>query len=194
MVHRFWILIGQDFSRPIGGIKQIFRLAEALISLGYDCQIVQGTSDFFPSWFKSSIPLSFCSFQLRFFEARTTRSLSSSVILRCVALSPPEKREEKRRSQSPGELGSLWYSNHHLLLLLLPPPPLDQHYRRKKGRGRTHHRAGPSLSLLLLRAATTTTTSSHYYLPPFLWRPSCAFEERSGFERRGSQKFRTNEP
>ena len=44
-------MLAQDVSRPIGGIKQIFRLASALHRLNYNIRIVQKTSDFRPDWF-----------------------------------------------------------------------------------------------------------------------------------------------
>ena len=51
MTTSFWFLLGQDLDRPIGGVKQIYRLAEALSNIGFRAYIVQKTSEFRPSWF-----------------------------------------------------------------------------------------------------------------------------------------------
>ena len=51
---RFWFILQQDVDRPVGGVKQIYVVASIISSFGYHVTIVQGTSDFRPSWFPSS--------------------------------------------------------------------------------------------------------------------------------------------
>ena len=51
---RFFFLIGKDVNRPIGGVMQIYRLANTLATLGYDTTIIQGSDDFLPDWFDIS--------------------------------------------------------------------------------------------------------------------------------------------
>lgn len=51
----FWILAFPDIRKPIGGIKQLHRLCEALNKLGFSAYLVQGSSEFKPSWFSSSV-------------------------------------------------------------------------------------------------------------------------------------------
>ena len=48
---RYWILLYPDIAKPIGGVKQIHRLAEAFIKLGRDATIVQENKLFHPKWF-----------------------------------------------------------------------------------------------------------------------------------------------
>ena len=62
MAYSFWILIGQDVSRPIGGVKQLFRFAESLASFSYLVKIVQRTEDFQPTWFSFSSEVQLVSF------------------------------------------------------------------------------------------------------------------------------------
>ena len=72
MTYNFWILIGQDVSRPIGGVKQLFRFAESLASFNYSVKIVQRTEDFHPTWFSfsSAVELvSFVSFKKHSFDS-----------------------------------------------------------------------------------------------------------------------------
>lgn len=45
-----------DLDIPIGGVKQLYRHAENLISLGWDAAILTESPDFRPSWFTSSAP------------------------------------------------------------------------------------------------------------------------------------------
>ena len=47
----YFFFVGQDVDRPIGGLKQIYRVANCLAELGYNIFLVQGTSEFLPSWF-----------------------------------------------------------------------------------------------------------------------------------------------
>ena len=53
---RFWFALHPDIPRPIGGIKQAHRLAEALIECGCEANIIQESADFHPGWFRSSVP------------------------------------------------------------------------------------------------------------------------------------------
>lgn len=51
---RFWFILQQDVDRPVGGVKQIYTVASIISGLGYSVCIVQGTSDFRPSWFPAT--------------------------------------------------------------------------------------------------------------------------------------------
>lgn len=51
----FWFPVFPDLIKPIGGVKQIHRVAEQLISLGCDVTLVQDSEFFRPAWFTSSI-------------------------------------------------------------------------------------------------------------------------------------------
>ena len=51
----FWFLAFPDIKRPIGGIKQIHRIAESLMSLGFQVHIVQDDPSFQPDWFASDV-------------------------------------------------------------------------------------------------------------------------------------------
>lgn len=53
MKFRYWIL-SSDSSSPIGGVKQLYRLSEALSASGRVSCLVSQTADFVPSWFDSS--------------------------------------------------------------------------------------------------------------------------------------------
>ena len=79
MTPSFWFLLGQDLDRPIGGVKQIYRLAEALSNIGFRSFIVQKTSEFRPSWFTFSDAdnLSFVSFEY----FRNANLLQNSAVL-----------------------------------------------------------------------------------------------------------------
>ena len=52
---RFWFLAYPDIPKPVGGIKQIHRVAELLESLGFQSCLVQQNANFHPQWFKSSV-------------------------------------------------------------------------------------------------------------------------------------------
>ena len=54
---RFWFLAYPDIPKPVGGIKQIHRLAELLESLGFRSCLVQQKATFHPQWFESSLKL-----------------------------------------------------------------------------------------------------------------------------------------
>lgn len=51
----FWFPVYPDLVQPIGGVKQIHRVAEQLILLGYQVTLVQDSETFRPPWFSSSI-------------------------------------------------------------------------------------------------------------------------------------------
>lgn len=54
-IKNFWFLVYPDIPKPIGGVKQIHRAAEAIKNLGYISTLVQDNSDFHPGWFSSSV-------------------------------------------------------------------------------------------------------------------------------------------
>ena len=51
---RLWLLIASDIERPVGGLKQIYRLAESIARQDVFVSVVQGTKDFLPPWFSLS--------------------------------------------------------------------------------------------------------------------------------------------
>ena len=53
---RFWILVYPDMPRPVGGVKQMHRLAEAIQSAGHQAVLVQEDASFHPGWFRSDLP------------------------------------------------------------------------------------------------------------------------------------------
>ena len=53
--YRYWLALHPDIRRPIGGVKQVHRLAEALTHLGREARIIQDNSEFHPGWFKSTV-------------------------------------------------------------------------------------------------------------------------------------------
>lgn len=66
MAFNYWILIAVDVDRPIGGVKQLYRFAEALSACGANVSIVQGTDSFRPTWFDFSTSLKFISSKIFF--------------------------------------------------------------------------------------------------------------------------------
>ena len=52
---RYWLAVHPDVSRPIGGVKQIHRLAEALGACGREATLIQQQQDFHPGWFRSEV-------------------------------------------------------------------------------------------------------------------------------------------
>lgn len=52
---RYWLALHPDVKRPIGGVKQMHRLAESLRRLGREATIIQDQSDFHPGWFASDV-------------------------------------------------------------------------------------------------------------------------------------------
>ena len=53
---RFWILVWPDLPRPVGGVKQIHRVAEAIQACGHEVALVQEDASFHPGWFHSVLP------------------------------------------------------------------------------------------------------------------------------------------
>ena len=52
---RYWLALHPDVARPIGGVKQMHRLAEALARCGREATIIQESADFHPGWFSSHV-------------------------------------------------------------------------------------------------------------------------------------------
>ena len=52
---RYWLALHPDVVRPIGGVKQMHRLAEALVRCGRQATIIQDSADFHPGWFCSQV-------------------------------------------------------------------------------------------------------------------------------------------
>ena len=69
--YRYWLALHPDIRRPIGGVKQMHRLAEALNHLGRETRIIQEDADFHPGWFKSNV-----------------RTISQLEFMSCTELSP----------------------------------------------------------------------------------------------------------
>lgn len=53
---RYWLALHPDLPRPIGGVKQVHRLAEALHACGRQATLLQDDASFHPGWFSSSVP------------------------------------------------------------------------------------------------------------------------------------------
>tara|TARA_A100001234_G_scaffold167706_1_gene148963 strand:+ start:100 stop:1110 length:1011 start_codon:yes stop_codon:yes gene_type:complete len=53
----YWFLVFPDVARPIGGIKQIHRLAESFRHSGRQVHLIQDSDDFHPGWFNSELPV-----------------------------------------------------------------------------------------------------------------------------------------
>ena len=72
---RYWLALHPDIRRPIGGAKQMHRLAEALNYLGRDATIIQDDASFHPGWFSSNVhTISQSDFRLRT-ELRSDRDI-----------------------------------------------------------------------------------------------------------------------
>ena len=54
-LHRYWLVCHPDLQRPVGGVKQIHRLAESIKSCGRQATIIQTDSQFHPGWFCSDV-------------------------------------------------------------------------------------------------------------------------------------------
>lgn len=52
---RYWLALHPDIKGPIGGVKQMHRLAEALTRCGREATIIQDSPDFHPGWFASEV-------------------------------------------------------------------------------------------------------------------------------------------
>ena len=50
----FWIICFPDILKPVGGVKQLHRVSELLVQLGYQSTLIQGSQDFKPGWFSTS--------------------------------------------------------------------------------------------------------------------------------------------
>ena len=55
MAFRYWLALHPDLKKPIGGVKQMHRLAESLLRINRDAYIVQDDATFHPSWFTSDV-------------------------------------------------------------------------------------------------------------------------------------------
>ena len=53
---RFWFLVFPDLPRPVGGVKQMHRVAEAIQACGHEVVLVQDDVAFHPGWFASDLP------------------------------------------------------------------------------------------------------------------------------------------
>lgn len=63
----YWLLLRPDLERPIGGVKQMHRLAEALVCCGRSATLIQDDEAFRPKWFQSTVnTISFSSWKTRF--------------------------------------------------------------------------------------------------------------------------------
>lgn len=54
-IRRYWFAVHPDFKRPIGGVKQIHRLAELITETGRQAHLIQDSADFHPGWFTSDV-------------------------------------------------------------------------------------------------------------------------------------------
>jgi glycosyltransferase involved in cell wall biosynthesis len=52
---RYWLALHPDLERPIGGVKQMHRFAEALMACGREATVIQDQAGFHPGWFDSSV-------------------------------------------------------------------------------------------------------------------------------------------
>ena len=52
---RYWLSLHPDIKRPIGGVKQMHRLAEAIQRCGHEAILIQESATFHPGWFQSSV-------------------------------------------------------------------------------------------------------------------------------------------
>ena len=48
---RYWLALHPDIGKPIGGVKQMHRLAELYLRVD-EATIIQEKDDFHPGWFK----------------------------------------------------------------------------------------------------------------------------------------------
>ena len=53
--HHYWLAIHPDIHKPIGGVKQMHRFAEALKACGRQATLIQDDADFHPGWFESQV-------------------------------------------------------------------------------------------------------------------------------------------
>ena len=52
---RYWLALHPDLDRPIGGVKQMHRFAEALTACGRQATLIQERAGFHPGWFSSEV-------------------------------------------------------------------------------------------------------------------------------------------
>ena len=52
---RYWLALHPDINKPIGGVKQMHRFAEALTTFGCQATLIQERADFHPGWFDSNV-------------------------------------------------------------------------------------------------------------------------------------------
>ena len=52
---RYWLAVHPDLISPIGGVKQLHRLAEALMACGREVTLIQQSAQFHPGWFESKV-------------------------------------------------------------------------------------------------------------------------------------------
>lgn len=55
MAFHYWLVLHPDVNRPIGGVKQMHRLAESISSCGRQATIIQDDHNFHPGWFSSNV-------------------------------------------------------------------------------------------------------------------------------------------
>ena len=53
--NRYWLALHPDIRKPIGGVKQMHRFAEALSACGRQATLIQDHADFHPGWFESRV-------------------------------------------------------------------------------------------------------------------------------------------
>ena len=51
----YWFALHPDIKRPVGGVKQIHRVAEAIVNSGRKAVLIQDDPHFHPSWFSSNV-------------------------------------------------------------------------------------------------------------------------------------------
>ena len=75
--HRYWFPLYPDDNQPIGGVKQIHRLAELFNNLNREATIIQNDSSFHPYWFKSNVK----TISLKDFKERQDMSPERDIIV-----------------------------------------------------------------------------------------------------------------
>ena len=53
---RYWLIVHPDVAQPLGGVKQIHRLAECILRSGRQAILIQDSEDFHPGWLESQLP------------------------------------------------------------------------------------------------------------------------------------------
>ena len=54
-IPRYWLALHPDLEKPIGGVKQMHRFAEALTACGRQATLIQERAQFHPGWFQSEV-------------------------------------------------------------------------------------------------------------------------------------------